>query len=156
LRFAIRDDLIDSRDALLRVAFRIFQKTVPVSRMASNSQEPTNFFYISASRHGFQKIDRELLRMSRRQAFEDLVFKMRQPRGQTKFVLVSPMIVLVERAADRAAVLTVVSDTLNDLISRVMCPETREVLLLDCRIAVKCFHDSSLMNYYSFRKRDPN
>jgi hypothetical protein len=68
---------------------------------------------------------------------------MREPSRQTEFVFVSPVIISVERAADRAAVRAVIANSLHDFICRVMRLETRKVLLFHCWVAVERFHGFS-------------
>jgi hypothetical protein len=69
---------------------------------------------------------------------------MREPLRQAKFVFVRHVIVFVERTAYRATMRTIPTLPLNDLVRSMVRLETREILFLDCRIAVKCFHVCSL------------
>lgn len=113
--------------------------------MALNSKLPTNFVNVRTNRHGFQEINSKLLRLNRRQPFEDPVFQVRQPRRQAKFILISRMIVRIQRAADRATMLRTEfiffpTRSLYNLVSHVVRLEPIQIFLLYCRVTVKCFH----------------
>jgi hypothetical protein len=111
--------------------------------MALRSELPVNIFHVGTNGHGFQKVNRKPLRIDRRQTFEDPVFQMREPFRQTKFIFIRRMVVLIQRATNRATVAVFPACALNDLVCCMMRLEPRQVLMFYCFVAVKRFHDFS-------------
>jgi len=108
--------------------------------MPLHCETPPHLIDVCPDRNRPQEINREPLRIDRRQPFENPILKPRQPFRQTQFVLVSQVVVVIERATNRATVTVFKTCSLHNLVRRVMRLESRQVFLFYCRVTVKCFH----------------